>query len=235
MLKRAFIALTVIVGMAMAASAQNIEEVDDVAPVPVDNEILPPPVYKPYVLSIGPKVGANYSLASDPDDMELGIGGSIGYSAGLAVNLRFARPEGRPIGSERFGVQVEALYAQRTLSNDYDDIKLSCFEVPVLFQWYVIPTFAIEVGPTFTGAFSSSPDRLVGHSEDQYYYYTSVMRTDKIKAYDVMLTVGATYKHRSGFTASLRYNMGNSDIAGNFETKVSTVSLGIGWLFSVIK
>lgn len=226
MLKRAFLTLAVIAGMAVTASAQGIVPVDDVD-VTSDENIVISEVLKPYALSIGPKVDANYSIARDPDGMDLGMSGNIGFSAGVAANLRFGRPAGRPFGTERFGVQLEALYSMRSLKTDVEDIKMNCFEIPVLFQWYFVPTFAIEVGPTFTGAFSASPK--------EFKYNNAVYQMDKVKAYDVMLSIGVNCKLKNGFTADLRYNLGNSDMAGNFQTKVSTISLGIGWLFSVIK
>ncbi|MCM1517047.1 MAG: PorT family protein [Pseudoflavonifractor sp.] len=226
MLKRAFLTLAVIAGMAVTATAQGIVPVDDVdftaSEDPIGGEVL-----KPYALSTGPKVGVNYSIAGDPDGIDLGISGNIGFSAGVAANLRFGRPAGRPFGTERFGVQLEALYAMHSLHSDVENITMHCFEIPVLFQWYFIPTFAIEFGPTFTGAFSTSPKELP--------YNDIVFQMDKVKAYDVMLSIGVNCKLKNGFTADLRYNLGNSDMAGNFKTKVSTISLGIGWLFSVIK
>lgn len=225
MLKRVLISFAITIGMVVSASAQGI--------VPVDEDEISPThrsgrvVYKPYALSIGPKVGANYSMAGDPDGMDLGMSGNIGFSAGAAFNLRFGRPAGRPFGTERFGVQLEALYSMRSLKNDVDDIKLNCFEIPVLFQWYFVPNFAVEVGPTFTGAFSASPK--------EFNYNNAVYQMDKVRSYDVMLSIGVNCKLKNGFTADLRYNLGNSDLAGNFNTKVSTISLGIGWLFNVIK
>lgn len=225
MLKRVLITFAVTIGMVMSASAQGI--------VPVDEDEISPThrsgrvVYKPYALSIGPKVGANYSMAGDPDGMDLGMSGNIGFSAGAAFNLRFGRPAGRPFGTERFGVQLEALYSMRSLKNDVDDIKLNCFEIPVLFQWYFVPNFAVEVGPTFTGAFSASPK--------EFNYNNAVYQMDKVRSYDVMLSIGVNCKLKNGFAADLRYNLGNSDLAGNFNTKVSAISLGIGWLFNVIK
>ncbi len=226
MFKRAFLTLAVAVGMTVSASAQGIVPVDDEV-VTSDEEIVISEVLKPYALSIGPKIGANYSIAGDPDGMDLGISGNVGFSAGVAANLRFGRPAGRPFGTERFGVQLEALYSMRSLKSDVEDITMNCFEIPVLFQWYFVPTFAIEVGPTFTGAFSTSPK--------EFKYNNAVYQMDKVKAYDVMLSVGLNCKLKNGFTADLRYNLGNSDMAGNFKTKVSTISLGIGWLFNVIK
>lgn len=226
MFKRAFLTLAVAVGMAVSASAQGIVPVEDEV-ITSDEEVIITEVLKPYALSIGPKIGANYSIAGDPDGMDLGISGNVGFSAGVAANLRFGRPAGRPFGTERFGVQLEALYSMRSLKSDVDDITLNCFEIPVLFQWYFVPTFAVEVGPTFTGAFSASPK--------EFKYNNAVYQMDKVKAYDVMLSVGLNCKLKNGFTADLRYNLGNSDMAGNFKTKVSTISLGIGWLFNVIK
>lgn len=226
MFKRAFLTLAVAVGMAVSASAQGIVPVDDEV-ITSDEEVVISEVLKPYALSIGPKIGANYSIAGDPDGMDLGISGNVGFSAGIAANLRFGRPAGRPFGTERFGVQLEALYSMRSLKSDVEDITMNCFEIPVLFQWYFVPTFAIEVGPTFTGAFSASPK--------EFKYNNAVYKMDKVKAYDVMLSIGLNCKLKNGFTADLRYNLGNSDMAGNFKTKVSTISLGIGWLFNVIK
>ena len=226
MFKRAFLTLAAAVGMAVSASAQGIVPVDDEV-ITSDEEVVISEVLKPYALSIGPKIGANYSIAGDPDGMDLGISGNVGFSAGVAANLRFGRPAGRPFGTERFGVQLEALYSMRSLKSDVEDITMNCFEIPVLFQWYFVPTFAIEVGPTFTGAFSASPK--------EFKYNNAVYQMDKVKAYDVMLSIGLNCKLKNGFTADLRYNLGNSDMAGNFKRKVSTISLGIGWLFSVIK
>lgn len=226
MFKRAFLTLAVAVGMAVSASAQGIVPVDDEV-ITSDEKVVISEVLKPYALSIGPKIGANYSIAGDPDGMDLGISGNVGFSAGVAANLRFGRPAGRPFGTERFGVQLEALYSMRSLKSDVEDITMNCFEIPVLFQWYFVPTFAIEVGPTFTGAFSASPK--------EFKYNNAVYQMDKVKAYDVMLSIGLNCKLKNGFTADLRYNLGNSDMAGNFKTKVSTISLGIGWLFNVIK
>ncbi len=226
MFKRAFLTLAVAVGMAVSASAQGIVPVDDEV-ITSDEEVVISEVLKPYALSIGPKIGANYSIAGDPDGMDLGISGNVGFSAGVAANLRFGRPAGRPFGTERFGVQLEALYSMRSLKSDVEDITMNCFEIPVLFQWYFVPTFAIEVSPTFTGAFSTSPK--------EFKYNNAVYQMDKVKAYDVMLSIGLNCKLKNGFTADLRYNLGNSDMAGNFKTKVSTISLGIGWLFNVIK
>lgn len=225
MFKRALLTFALTVGMAVMALAQGIVPVDD--DDILNENITGIMVYKPYALSIGPKVGANYSIAGNPEGMDLGMAGNVGFSVGVAGNLRFGRPAGKPFGTERFGVQLEALYSMHSLKTDVKNITMNCFEIPVLFQWYFLPTFAVEVGPTFTGAFSTSPK--------EFNYNNAVYQMDKLKAYDVMLSMGVNCKLKNGFTADLRYNLGNSNMAGNFQTKVSTISLGIGWLFNVIK
>lgn len=223
MFKRALFTLAAIAAMAFTASAQGI----GMEETTVFEDITPTEVYKPVCLSIGPKVGVNYAIAGNPKDMDdLDLSGSVGFSAGAAANIRFGRPAGRPFGTERFGVQLEALYALKTLNTSAENISMNCFEIPVLFQWYFIPTFAIEVGPTFTGAFPSTKELN---------YNGTVYQMNKAKAMDVMVSFGLNCKLKNGFTADLRYNLGNSDIAGNFKTKVSTISLGIGWLFTTIK
>ena len=119
------------------------------------------------------------------------------------------------------------MYALRSLKTDIEDIKLNCFSVPLLFQFYVTPSFAIEVGPTFTGVLSTSPKTMN--------YNNIVMGLEKIKGFDVMATAGIDYFHKSGFTASARYNMGNSHLAKNFKTKVSSAELSVGYLFTIYK
>lgn len=226
MFKRVLLIFAMAAAVSVSASAQGIglEPTDDDPIVGPDGGEF---VLKNYTLSVGPKIGVNYSIAGDPDGMDLGLSGNCGFSGGVAANVRFGRPEGKPFGTERFGVQLEALYSMHSLKSDIENITMNCFEIPVLFQWYFLPSFAVELGPTFTGAFSASPK--------EFKYNNVNYEMSKVKAYDIMFSIGVNCKLKNGFTADLRYNLGTSDMAGNFQTKVSTISLGIGWLFTVIK
>lgn len=189
-----------------------------------DNEIVP----KACALTLGPKVGLNISFAGDPDEMDLGIKGSAGFTGGVAANIRFwKRPLTKFADTGRLGVQLEFLYSMHLLKSDDENINMNCYEIPLLLQWWFARDFCIEIGPTFTGVFSTSPKELE--------YNNSIIQIEKIKGHDVMFTIGAEYKSRKGFTAGVRYNLGNSDLAGNFQTKVSTISFCIGWLFSIVK
>lgn len=193
----------------------------------------------PFRISIGPKVGMNMaSMSGLQDEFALNPSSGMGFQGGLAANIHFGRrtPKAKG-GTGLWGVQVEALYSQRTIKTDFEDLKFNCLEVPVLAQYYILPSLCIEAGPTFVTTLSSSPDEIfIQRFEDTPTSITDLtIKTGEIKAFDVMLSAGVGYKHKSGFTASARYNLGMSELAGNFAGKVSTVSVSIGWLFNVVK
>ena len=179
-----------------------------------------------YRIYLGPKIGVNFATMSGMNALNPAMG--IGFQGGLAANFHFGRrTEKAEGGTGRFGVQVEALYSQRTIKTDYENLKLGYFEVPILAQYYILPELNIEVGPTIIGSLSSSPDEM---QIDNLNYATG-----ELKGFDVMISAGIGYKHKSGFTASARYNLGMSELAGNFDGKISTFSLSVGWLFSLVK
>lgn len=182
-----------------------------------------------YRIYIGPKVGINFaSMSGLPDGFGLNPKSGIGYQGGIAGNIHFGRrtkdSEG---GTGLFGIQVEAMYSQRTIKTDIDNLKFSYIEVPILAQYYVMPELSIEIGSTIASSLSSSPDEIKCNDV--------TIAIGELKGFDVMLTAGVGYKHKSGFTASARYNLGMSKLAGNFEGKVSTVTVSIGWFFSLVK
>lgn len=222
MVKHVFFSLIAVLA-AVGVSAQGLEE------LPEENyRIGGGVVEKSFVLSVGPKLGINYSMAGDPDLLSLGMGGSAGFDGGIAANIHFGRRKiSSPSGTGWFGLQLEAQYSLRTLTTNDDNLRLKGIVVPLLAQFYVHPNLCIEVGPTFYGGFGASPAAI---KYDNIFFSTGELRGN-----DIMLTLGIGYKSRRGFTASVRYNMGNSNLAPNFTTKVSTISVGIGWMFSVVK
>lgn len=192
-----------------------------------------------YRISVGPKIGMNMAMMGGlQDEYGLNPASSVGFQGGLATNFHFGRRTAKANGGTGlWGVQVEALYSQRTIKTDIEDLKFNCLEVPVLAQYYFMPSLCVEVGPTFVTTLSSSPDEIfIQNFEETSTAITDLtIKTGEIKAFDVMLSAGVGYKHKSGFTASARYNLGMSELAGNFTGKVSTISVSIGWLFNVVK
>lgn len=181
-----------------------------------------------YRIYLGPKVGVNFSsMSMSGEGYSLSTKSGLGFLGGLSANFHFGRRTPKSDGGTGlFGLQVEALYSQRMIKIETDNLKHSCFEVPILAQCYVMPGFSIEVGPTVVGILNSSSDVVSGNT---------VISFGEMKGFDVMLTAGVGYKHHSGFTASARYNRGMSKVAGNFDGKVSTFAISIGWLFSLLK
>lgn len=179
-----------------------------------------------YRIFLGPKVGVNFATMSGMDELNPSMG--VGFQGGLAANIHFGRrTEKAEGGTGRFGLQVEALYSQRTIKTDIENLKLSYFEVPILAQYYILPELNVEVGPTIVGSLSSSPEELqLGNL---------TYATGELKGFDVMISVGVGYKHTSGFMANARYNLGMSELAGNFDGKVSTFTVSLGWMFSLIR
>lgn len=213
------------IAISLSASAQIIIDEDNEN----GDEYVPGQiVLRNFVLSVGAKAGGNYSLTSSSKG-DYGLSGTFGYSAGLAANVKFCRPVGRSLGAERFGVQIEGLFSNRRISLNDVTLDMKAVELPVLLQWYYLPGFCLEAGSTFTSVVNASPDKI-SDSNGNY-----VIHTGQIKSKDMMLTLGLGYKDKAGFTASIRYNLGNSDLANNMEIKVSTLTVSIGWLFTAVK
>jgi hypothetical protein len=184
-----------------------------------------------YKICMGPVVGVNYStLSGNPDGIDMGAKGSTGFHGGIAANIHFGRNNGTGKGGTGlFGIQMEALYSQHTIKTDgSDNLELSFIEVPVLAQFYVYKGLSLEVGPTFALNTSSKPDNLSFSNIGGF-------ATKNLKANDVRLTFGAQYSLNCGLNFAARYNLGNSDIAGNMPCKVNALQISIGWMFTVAK
>ena len=180
------------------------------------------------VVALGVKAGVNFSTMSKYDDADLGLKGGIGFEGGLVVAARFGkRTQGSDPGTGMFGVQIEPSYVQHKIGTDKDDIKLSYLEVPILLKIFVTPNFNIEVGPNICGILSASPDNLTKDNVR--------IAIGDLKGFDLKACVGASYEMKNGLYASLRYNLGTSELAKNFPCKVSAASLTIGYKFNIFK
>lgn len=202
-----------------------------------------------YELSLGPRVGFGLSMMSEGEGLypgtKLSDGPGFGFDAGLGLNVRFGGKDsrGRALnGQGLIGVGLELNYASRSVKTKAEkNLNLGYVEIPVLFQIY--PTFQsrhlrnlyIEVGPTFSILASSSPEKL--QVEEQF--STTVYNTKDFKGGDIKGTIGVGYRFNGtsandGFYANIRYNLGMSNLAGNFPGKISSVELSIGYLFKCV-
>lgn len=203
---------------------------------------------RPYVISLGPAVGANFSsLSGDPEGIDLKAKSGNGFRAGLVLNAHFfghayKEIDGKKVpqeglGSGKFGFQLEAMYSQVKSKTDLvksktdlGNIDLSYLDVPVLLQ-YNIPfkenSFILEAGSTFSLLMSSSPDEISNNNV--------AIHTGDLKGSDLKATFGVAFKSKKGLLLDARYNLGTSDLAGNFPVKTSVISVSLGWLFTIAK
>lgn len=180
------------------------------------------------VVSMGITAGANMSTMSKYDPVDLGLKSGIGFQGGLVIAAHFGkRTQGSDAGTGLFGVQIEPSFVQHAIGTNSEDIKLNCIEVPVLIKIYVTPNLNIEIGPNFSGTLSSSPDNMTAGNSD--------ISIGELKSFDIKGCLGVSYELKTGLYASLRYNLGTCQLAKNFDTKVSSASLTIGYKFNIFK
>ncbi len=183
---------------------------------------------RPNRIAIGPKVGVGMDMGSHSNVQNLDFGMGLGYQAGAVLNAHFGRRYSSSDGGTGWlGVELEAMYGGRMIKLGSSNLKMSCIEVPVLAQLYVVPTFAVEAGATLVKVLGVSPESIV-HDGATYH-------VGGIKGSDVMLTAGLCYKHSSTYMIDARYNLGMSPLAGNFDTKVSSFMVSFSYLFNVVK
>lgn len=183
-----------------------------------------------YKVCIGIKGGGGMTMTTPSTSYNFNPKGSFTYQGGLVLNAHFGRRNRFGFGGGGtgwFGAQMEVLYSNRGMKYNNTTMNMSCIEVPVLLQVYPFTELGIELGATIVKMLNFTPNV----TPTDYAF----IHTGQIKGGDVMLTAGICYKASFGLLIDARYNMGFSSIAGNLDTKVSTATLSIGYLFNMIK
>ena len=192
-----------------------------------------------FTLALGPKVGCGMAIgSSDLIDFPNGLA----YQLGAFANLHFGRKSAQsPIGTELLGIDAEALYGVRSIGTQAGKMAMRCMEVPLLVQSYPIPSLAIEAGLTFVKILKCTSNPLIVenviHNDNsdlhEYVFFTDLSQLKGSS--DVMLTFGVCYKAPFKLMVDVRYNLGTSDLAGNFDTKVRSLTFSVAYLFDLIK
>ena len=181
-----------------------------------------------YRITVGPKAGAGLALGSSLTAYDFSLHSGFAYQAGAAANVHFGRRIGENLGGTGWmGVEAEVLYCGRSIATDLGPMSLACIEIPVLLQVYPLPSLAIETGPTFVKILKCSPDKMQ--------YGDLLFNTGQLTGGDMMLTLGASYKTDLGLLFGVRYNMGLSPLAGNFDAKISTAVVSVAYMFDFMK
>lgn len=179
------------------------------------------------LVQIGVKAGANFTTMSKYKVVDLNQKSGFGYEVGAVMTAHLGKRLGGDAGSGRWAVQIEPTYAYHTIGTDFDDIKLSFFELPILGKYYILPTVNVEAGVNLCGTLSAKPEMLSAQ-------VTNIAIGD-IKGFDVRPFIGVSYEVDKKLYASLRYSLGTSDLAGNFPCKLNTLNLTVGYRFDIFK
>ena len=196
-------------------------------------------------VKIGPKAGVNFAkingkfYESGFSENKLQFDqGVTGFHLGLFAEIKF---------NDKFSVQPELLYSVQggkyevseagtdvifgmPLDYKIDGIlkwKLHYINVPVMAKYYVVPSFALEVGP-YIGFNVKSEWKSEYNSSFTFEGETEVSSgsdTEKMKkgtnAVDFGLGFGASYNIVNGLFVNARYNLGLSNVGKDF-TEVET-------------
>ena len=185
---------------------------------------------KSYRFELGPKVGAGLTVTTQPTNYSFSFNSGLVYQFGLSTNMHLGRRYSTsPGGTGWFGIEAEVLYGIRKLGikGMETTMTMQCIEVPILAQFYPMPSLAIEVGPTITKILKCSPEWLQLEN--------IVLNTGQLSSSDIMLTAGIAYKTPIHLMFDLRYNLGFAPLAGNFDSKVSTATVSVVYLFGFVK
>ena len=159
-------------------------------------------------IHIGVKGGLNIAQLSDFD----GDGSKISGHVGGFVNFRF----------KDWGIQPELLFSGQgekyALAGGDRKVALSYINLPVMFQYYLIPQFYLEAGPQL-GLLVGAKDK--GGRVD-------VDVKDAYNSADMGIGLGLGVKLPMGFGIYGRYNFGLIDIydgGGDYKNMVAQIGL----------
>lgn len=126
--------------------------------------------------------------------------------------------------SEKIALQPEVLYSRQGTKGSYDDdsyssdyvLRFDYLNMPVMFKYYILESFSIELGPQIGILISSKAE----FQESEYnnngglIYYDSY--TDDLKklinTIDYGANIGFGYKLANGLNFSARYYLGISNV-----------------------
>lgn len=169
-------------------------------------------------IKIGPKAGMNaYTLTGDVQ----GFKSQVSFHFGGVLEI--------PVASG-FSIQPEILYsgegAKQNANGQTVKWQLTYLNVPVMAKYTFGETgFNVEAGPQF-GVMMSAKAKAGGQTQNV---------KDQLTSFNFALGLGAGWRHKSGFGAGARYNIGLSNVVDspNATVKSSGFQLSLSYLFSL--
>ncbi|MEN7550790.1 porin family protein [Rapidithrix thailandica] len=189
-------------------------------------------------LSGGLKAGLNLSNISNLDmEEDIDMKSKIGYHFGAYLNAKLA---------EKISIQPEVLFStQGSKASDSEedsgysyeyDIKanVNYLNIPVLVTFHVNEMFNLYVGPQagFLLSAELKSEATEEGPDGKESYESSMDMKEYMKSTDFGVVFGAGVNLPAGLNASLRYNLGLSDIAEENEgdaIKNGVLQLSVGY------
>ena len=183
-------------------------------------------------ITFGAKAGLNLSNASVDRGYDTDISSLVGVHVGGFANFKL---------DEKFAVQPELLFSTQGFKeylNDggyiYDDkIKLTYINLPINFQYAIVPKFNVEAGPQIDFLLSGKADgKHYDPMFDETYIQNNVDIKDSLKGVVFGFNIGAGYAITSKLSANVRYHLGLSDADDMEGVNVKNRNLQVGLSYS---
>lgn len=183
-------------------------------------------------ITFGAKAGLNVSSASVDRGYDTDISSLVGVHVGGFANFKL---------DEKFAVQPELLFSTQGFKeylNDggyiYDDkIKLTYINLPINFQYAIVPKFNVEAGPQIDFLLSGKAD---GKHYDPMFDETAIQNNvdikDSLKGVVFGFNIGAGYAITPKLSMNVRYHLGLSEADDMEGVKVKNRNLQAGLSYS---
>lgn len=184
-------------------------------------------------VKFGLKAGINYSSATIEREYSNDVNPRVGLYAGIFTNIRL---------SSKLSFQPEVIFSAQgynekytTISTNRDtDVRLSYVNIPLEFQYKIMEKLYVETGPQI--------GFLLSAKADDKYFNTNTNTTTEQKDIDfkkysnkhmISYTFGAGYSITNNLSASLRYNLGVTqiDTSSNVSVKNNVLQFGVAYSF----
>jgi hypothetical protein len=183
---------------------------------------------KKIILTVVLAFAFGFVNAQEKEDMAFGVKGGLNLAtitnangsntlAGFHVGFF-----GEFMLDDAFALQPEVLYSTQGAGFDGGDLKLDYINVPLMFKYYVVDAFSLELGPQI--------GFLVAAKED------GVDIKSDVKSIDFGVNFGASYNVTEDFMIGARYDLGITRwqeelFPGESESKNSVFLISVGYKF----
>lgn len=169
--------------------------------------------------SIGAKTGLNVAtfVGLNNKDLPKSIKVNMGFHIGIVSEIK---------GSDEFSFVPEILFSTQGFRTDMDTIgdmgsvDANYIAIPLIARFYIINCLSLDAGP-YCGFVTSIKIKDDGE--------TVTVGTDEYNVFDYGLCLGMTYNLKQKFFASVRYEIGVSDVVKHLNNTNGVLQFSVGY------